>query len=296
MSELETLVMESPKASDPGLALDHARLLVYQFLAIAAADPGTERWSRLLEADFQLLVKAAMELIRTDPEARPAALSRGELPPETWLVAEPLLRFAQAGRVAMRSEYDLTFGLVMSKECPPYETEYCSLSFSVSRSQHLADIAGFYKAFGLAPSRDRPERHDHLVLELEFMAWLIAKGIYAALNGDEEHRRQCEEAQARFFADHLAWWIAAFALQLRRKADGLEDESELRTAPKSYQGAIGSLLAAFIPSERTVFGIDPAMEMPAPQPEQDLSAADCEGCPMKGMRTAPEVMAAGEGK
>ena len=43
----------------------------------------------------------------------------------------------------------------------------------------LADLAAFYRAFGLELAADAAERQDHLCIELEFMSVLAAKEGYA---------------------------------------------------------------------------------------------------------------------
>lgn len=256
--------------------LDHARLTVYRFLSMAASDPRSERWPHLLEPDFQELAVAAADLIRGEPLARPDVLARGELPLEAMELA-PLISFTQLPREIFITDYDRVYGLLISRDCPPYETEFCPQTFSVYRSQQLADVAGYYRAFGLEPTEKNPVRQDHIMLELEFMAWLIAKTLYASKNGETDNALLCGEAQVSFFRDHLAWWVPAFALALRRKADGIGEERELALPPKCYLGAVSTLLAAFVPAERALLGISPPPSAPTPSSVEDDSV-DCDGC------------------
>lgn len=256
--------------------LDQARLTVYRFLSLVATDPQSERWPQVLDLDFQELVEAAIEVLQDDSLACPDVLAPGEVSPETLGLA-PLTSYMQMPRDTLIKEYDHIFGLLVSGECPPYETEYCPQTFSVYRSHSMADIAGFYRAFGLEPSRKSPERHDHIVLELEFMAWLIAKTLYALEEGEEDNANLCREAQVNFFRDHFAWWTPAFALALRRKADGIADEREIDSPPKSYQGAFGAFLTAFVPAERGILGIAPPTALIAPARAKE---EDCDTCPL----------------
>lgn len=86
---------------------------------------------------------------------------------------------------------------------PPYETSHAGGS-----AAELADIAGFYRAFGVTLSGDKP---DHLVAELEFLALLLAKEARAVESGQAERAAVCADARARFLRDHLATWTDAFA-------------------------------------------------------------------------------------
>lgn len=264
-------------AAEDSWLLDRARLTVYRFLSMAASHPRSERWPLLLEPDFQELVVAAAELIRGEPQARPDSLARGELPPEAMELT-PLISFTRLPRDLLITEYDRVFGLLISRDCPPYETEYCPQTFSVYRSQQLADVAGYYRAFGLEPADKDPARQDHIVLELEFMAWLIAKTLYASENRQGDNADLCRDAQVNFFRDHLAWWVPAFALALRRKADVLGGEGELTSPAKTYLGAVGAFLAAFVPAERALLGISPPPTAPTPSSVEEQSE-DCDACP-----------------
>lgn len=266
---------------------DRARLVIYQFLALATSKPHAEAWPRILDPNYLELVQAAVDIIRHDPQAQPDSLAPGELPLEALDFA-PLKSFlqnhlhtedpppAEDSVQAFCDEYDRVFGLLLSKECPPYETQYCPQTFSVFRSHQLGDIAGYYRAFGLEPSSKSPERHDHISLELEFMAWLNTKTLYAMEEGDHDNESLCRDAQVSFLDEHLAWWTTAFALALRKKADGIEDERELTSPPKSFQGAIGVFLAAFIAAERGFLGIATPTNLVAPRESSDPEG--CESC------------------
>jgi hypothetical protein len=145
----------------------------------------------------------------------------------------------------------------------------------------LGDIAGYYRAFGLEPSSESPERHDHISLELEFMAWLNTKTLYAMEEGDSDNGILCRDAQVSFLDEHLAWWATAFALALRKKADGIENERELTSPPKSFLGAIGVFLAAFIATERGFLNIDAPTNLVAPRESsysEGCDTKDCESC------------------
>jgi TorA maturation chaperone TorD len=90
-------------------------------------------------------------------------------------------------------EYDRLF---RANDVWLYSCEYIAEN-EFQRVQALADINGFYRAFGLETSCDRP---DALTCELEFMHYLILKEMKAP---DKEKRTICLDAQNKFFNEHL---------------------------------------------------------------------------------------------
>ncbi|MEZ4503613.1 MAG: molecular chaperone TorD family protein [Dehalococcoidia bacterium] len=125
--------------------------------------------------------------------------------------------------------FQSTFSITYSDECPLWETAFSARQIFEQNAQ-LADIAGFYRAFGLDPAG---ERHDHLALELEFMFLLALKEAHARERGEAEHVRICRDAQRSFLRDHLARWAPVIG---RRTA---------LTGATSAYGAAGDLLVAF---------------------------------------------------
>ena len=223
-----------------------ARQALYRFASLCLLDPRRDAWERLSESSARAVAASAAELLRSDSEARARRLAPGELP-----VAEldpgPAFDRLPSSRGAFLDLYEATFGLLVSGSCPPYETEYIDGKLSFRRSNSLADIAGFYVAFGLEPSESFHERRDHLAVELEFMACLCGLEHHAAECDDAEARTSvCRDAQAKFLCDHLAWWVPTFArlLQVER--------------PGTFYESLGRFLAAWVPAERARLGVDPA--------------------------------------
>lgn len=91
------------------------------------------------------------------------------------------------------SEYDRLF---RAGEVWLYAAEYIAEN-EFQRSQCLADIMGFYQAFGLEPDKERP---DSLPSEFEFMHYLIFKEMNAPA---KEKSLLCRDAQKKFFQEHL---------------------------------------------------------------------------------------------
>lgn len=256
-------------ASDPALEL--AREALYRFLAAALSDPHTRGWRLLFNSESQRLACEAADLLREEAGAQPMRLGFGELPPGQ-LALEPLLAELCKPLDELCDDYDRVFGLVLASECQPYETEYHPNAEAFFRSQQMADVAGFYRAFGLEPSQADPERPDHIALELEFMAFLLMKKRFALATVEQdpaapERAAVCDGVQRSFFRDHLAWWVPSFATGLRRRA------------ATGFYAALGQVLAAFMPAERRRLGVDtPSVPMEATYIERPEEQMGCAGC------------------
>jgi TorA maturation chaperone TorD len=233
---------------------DLARECVYRYLAAVVGGPDSGWGCALGALDQDLAIDAAGWLL-SDCDA-----------------FERLADELRAPREALRAEYDRVFGLVVPRECPPYESEYYPTEETFGRSQQMADAAGFYLAFGIEPSQASPERPDHLALELEFMAFLLTKkrlapGDAAATPKPGERTDVCDRAGRDFFRDHLAWWVPAFAAGLGRKSEG------------GYLRALADVLAAWIPQECRRLEIDAVLRPVRPQlierPEDQSGCASC---------------------
>ncbi|MDP7016179.1 MAG: molecular chaperone TorD family protein [Pirellulaceae bacterium] len=247
-------------------ALNFARQSLYRFTALSLLDPRAGSWEQLNELRDDRLLQDAAELIRDEPAAAAASLAVGELALEDLNPAAALAALPTS-QSALNDEFERTFGLLVSNACPPYETEYIDGKFAFQRSQALADVSGFYHAFGLAPSTQRPDRPDHVVLELEFMSFLIGMER-GALEGDsadhQERAAICRDAQQQFLREHLSWWAPAFSrLLARENGDG-------------FYAAVANLLAAWVAAERSLLGVEAPNQ--TAQPSTLERPEECEGC------------------
>lgn len=264
---------------DEFVAVELARECVYRFLASLLIDPARDSRGYGRTQSEAILLSQAGQLLREEASLEDIAIGFGELPVESFDLNPLLTQQAQQAKY-LGGEYDRIFGLVVAKDCPPYETEYCPAGETFQRSQQLADIAGFYLAFGLEPTASRPERPDHLALELEFMAHLLMKARLAVsgaehygqvedteARGPEERAMICEDAAHKFFQDHLAWWVPAFATGLARKAQ------------TGMYATLARVLATWIPMERARMGIPaPRRPVQAVLIEKPEEQGGCEGC------------------
>lgn len=116
-----------------------------------------------------------------------------------------------AGTAACEA-YDRILGHTVRSECPPYELEYRTAEV-FQQAQTLADISGFYRAFGFDAAGRLVERADHIVAEWEFLAVLAMKESLADRDDDVEC---CRDAQRAFLKEHAAVWMPAFFERIRR--------------------------------------------------------------------------------
>lgn len=200
-------------------------------------------------------------------------------PTENWLDDLPLLadilrdlnfgiwnlEFESLNLPALQAEYRRAFGLVGSL-C--YETEL-GLPHEYRQSQEMADIAGFYRAFGFNIGGKVRERPDHLAAELEFMHVLALKEAYAFENGVAEHLEICAEAQCKFLQEHLGKWVGLFAKSLARSA-----------ADGPYV-ALARFASAFVEADARRLGVTVERRpLAAVKPTPLAPELSCEACPI----------------
>lgn len=99
------------------------------------------------------------------------------------------------------------------KQASMDESEYDTAIFY--RYQRIADIAGFYGAFGFEISEEAHMRPDFIGTELEFMCLLLLKRAYAVEQGWNEQVEVCLDAERKFFSEHMEWWIPKLCETIR---------------------------------------------------------------------------------
>lgn len=190
------------------------------------ADP--ERWSnwtRVVEmgdAEIGRLLESVQGVLRTEAKA--------------------LADCPDAQPTELQERYDRLFGHAVRGKCPTYELEY-GRSEIIQQSSELADLAGFYRAFGMEIVDASNGRPDHITAECEFMGSLCGKEAFAIAEQSTENLEVCTDAQRAFLKDHLAGWLPAFALRVdRADAAGL-------------YGAMARFVSAFIAAECSRFDV-----------------------------------------
>ncbi|GMU24900.1 MAG: hypothetical protein AMXMBFR13_49710 [Phycisphaerae bacterium] len=172
---------------------------------------------------------------------------------------------------ALEADHVRLFGYAVRGSCPPYELEY-GRSEIIQQAAMLADITGFYHAFGLEPDEAAHERPDHLCTQCEFLSVLAARQAHAIEVGDPEGCTRLHDAGGAFLAEHLAQWLPAFVHRVRA-ADG-----------GGFYGRLATLAAQFIDAECRRFDIRSGPELlelrPAdPSADMEMACGPEESCP-----------------
>lgn len=196
------------------------RAFLYRFLSVAFSYPEGEVLE-MLEGGLEDLDRSLQALqIGYDVES-----------------LKPVLCDARRRPLDLQGEYNALFAT--SVKAPSWETAY-ELDKTGRKAAELADIEGFYRAFGLKLSA--PLEPDSLGAELEFLSVLLQKKLYARKEGGQEAVEICEDACRKFLTDHLGRWYEVF---VRRLEDAAEEE---------YYRRIGALLKAFLDKETEGIG------------------------------------------
>ncbi len=165
---------------------------------------------------------------------------------------------------ALQESHVVLFGHAVRGTCPPYELEYEAGDIP-QKSNELADIAGFYGAFGMEMDADAHERADHVAVQCEFMGVLALKELYALETDNTDAQQVVSDAQRSFLADHAGRWMPAVASRLT-KAD-----------PEGFYGRLGRFLEAFIAAECKRFKVRQGpqlLELRPVDPQRDATI-DC---------------------
>ncbi len=117
--------------------------------------------------------------------------------------------------------YNDTFDASGGLRCSPHETSHApdTPQEALVRTFQLADIAGFYRAFGVEVMPET-ERVDHISAELEFMHLLAVKAAMAKVQHNPEGEEICRDAAGTFLRDHLSRWYPRFCRSLEEASTG----------------------------------------------------------------------------
>lgn len=231
-----------------------ARSFLHRFLAQAYEDPTPEGWCWLTGVDTLATMRAAA-----------AALMSPGLDAAGKQLAEALKPDAFESFLAAHLA---CFGHAARGSCPLNEIEYGEIKADGLYQPHrLADLAAFYRAFGLDVADDATERQDHICLELEFLCVLAAKEAYALEHQlDAGELALCLDAEKKFLREHLGRWTPGFARRLARVAEG------------TPLAAVAQFTLAFIQSECARFHVPAGNDDLLLRPVDEAAESLCESC------------------
>lgn len=173
------------------------RATLARFVAEALAEPDQQWYARLSNAEALRELDSALKALEAPIDHQITGL------------------FKRISMDSIRDERNAVLGHTVRSACPPYELEY-HRNEVFQQSQQLADIAGFYAAFGYMAGGSLGERPDHAVAEWEFLSLLALKEALAVEVGDATAAQICRDAEAAFLRDHVAGWFPAFLSRLRK--------------------------------------------------------------------------------
>lgn len=94
--------------------------------------------------------------------------------------------------------------------CSPFEGVVRGLSIA-EKVNNLADVMGFYRAWGVDLSDRHDELPDNIVVELEFLHLLACKEHNAIQSSEQEYIERTHDSQRSFLEDHALLWVGQFS-------------------------------------------------------------------------------------
>lgn len=239
------------------------RAALYQLLAHGFAYPGPAQRRQVLEMAAELSPWAGM----IDPR---------------W--ADRLGQLAQSLEAAEHETVEAEFNRLFSgaMAVAPYETAY---ERDIFRKQNaLADIAGFYRAFGFAVVEASRWQPDHVGVQLEYCAILLQRTAQAVEQNWEEQTAICVDAFRKFLAEHLGRWSDAFAADVDR------------AAALPFYRLMAELTREWLALEMQVLEVEPDRLSSRHVAADDGEAPTCGGCtgcgpegPPAGVQSCPST-------
>ena len=213
-----------------------ARAVVYRTLSLGFQAPILERLSEIGASDGSPIVSSALR-----------HLERSAGRTDLGRIATRLAAASRHETETLDATFTRLFGHTARGLICACETEY-GPDNAFHQPQQLADISGYYLAFGLRPTAASEVRVDHIACELEFMdflnrkqAWLLAEDDDAS--EDRETLEVTGRAERTFLRDHLARFGRAFATHV------------VAEDPDGYFGALGDTLLALLGAECARLGV-----------------------------------------
>lgn len=183
---------------------------LYTLVSAIYADPNSAKFKMLYDEIFQEHVLSTLQSYALKTVSESTCLEDA---------AKKTFFLLKNNKKNITDEYVNTFGHTLSKQTAPYELEHLKNEDIFFRTQCLADLNGFYRAFGL--EIDQKERTDHISVQAEFLAYLFFKEFMAIENNlGNEKIEICRKAQRDFWNQHFFEWTRIFVQNLISHACG----------------------------------------------------------------------------
>lgn len=243
--------MQANRANDDIVLFSLDRARVYRALALLFREPDGESIAEASQRDLPELRESLQRITK-----------------DVGLIGEAralcdLLEGIDLGRLrhAHHGAFDESSGI----RCAPTEMDQLdgAPQLELTRTFELADVAGFYKAFGVEVE---PEglRADHVVTELEFMHLLAVKEAVALQEeGEGEHAQICRDASRAFLRDHLVRWAPRLG-GLLAEANG---DPVYAAAGRLLNGFVSFDALAIDADGAPVHVVEPALHDERPEPQ-----------------------------
>ena len=134
----------------------------------------------------------------------------------------------------------------LKSSCSPYETDYYRSFLAVFSAEDMADIAGFYRAFGMDFNLERP---DYIATELEFMHLAAMREAEALYRHESEKAALCRQIEKKFLEEHLGRWVSAFS-------------EALASTDSHFYSSVAAILDIWIDGDCLQFDLSPQKVTP----------------------------------
>ena len=208
-----------------------ARSTIYGAVSVLYSGPESKKFSMLMTDNLRTCVlDACLDLEKHINQKRNILLSQ--------LFQKLIDKVDSLGLEKVKSEFVDIFGHTLSKEITPYALEHLKNSDVFFRTQKLADLNGFYKAFGMEV--ESIERADHISTQTEFISLLLLKELIAKENNLFEEKEICEKALIDFQNEQFLDWVEIFS------------ENMINYVDEEFYKLVGQFLNSFIEEEKFI--------------------------------------------
>ena len=160
---INTSIQSEMKISYRSNHLLEARSVLYGAVSALFSDPDCEKFSMFMTSKIQGCVLDACFQLEEQDNKKKSDLSSS---------FQKLMAKLDKSKIEnIMNEFVDVFGHTLSKQIAPYALEHLKNSDIFFRTQKLADLNGFYKAFGMEV--ESIERADHIATQTEFLSFLL---------------------------------------------------------------------------------------------------------------------------